>query len=65
MEQIIGEFDLETGEYTVTAKGFKGKACQAATKKILAALGGEGTEKLTAEYFERPVTAVKSKNGAA
>jgi hypothetical protein len=65
MEQIIGEFDIETGEFTVTAKGFKGKGCQTATKNILAALGGGGVEKLTPEYFEKPVTAVKSKNGAA
>ena len=54
METI--EIVIDTrGEVRMTTKGFKGAACQAATKPFEDVLGGKTTETLTGEYYEKPI----------
>lgn len=39
----------------IETRGFKGAACQEATREVEEALGVVKDEKKTAEYYERPV----------
>lgn len=51
MEQII--FTIHNGTVTIKPLGFKGPACEAATKVFEDVLGGEITKKArTSEFYE-------------
>lgn len=55
MEKIVITFD--GGTSTIETSGFKGTACQQATKDLEAALGKTTKDRKTAEAYERPVEA--------
>lgn len=49
-------FVIDGGEVEIKASGFKGSACEAATREFEEALGGGITKKQkTAEYFQQEV----------
>jgi hypothetical protein len=50
MEQVV--FKIHNGEVTIKASGFKGGACDAATKAFEDVLGGGGKKTRTGEYYE-------------
>jgi hypothetical protein len=52
-EQIVVE--VENGKTTVTAKGFKGTSCVAATAALEAALGEKTSDTPTAEMHQAPI----------
>lgn len=51
-KQVI--FTIEGGEVKIEASGFKGGACDAATKAFEEILGGPGEKKRKSEYYEKP-----------
>ena len=46
---------IHNGQVKIETKGFKGSACQIATKGIEAALGGAESETLTPEFYQKPI----------
>lgn len=50
-KQIVVEVS-ETGEITIETVGYKGAACEAATKAIEAALGVAGARKRKPEWYQ-------------
>lgn len=40
------------GQATITAEGFSGPACIAATKNLVTALGGATEEEVTRDFYE-------------
>ena len=54
-EEMIWIIDPETGTIEVETKGFTGKACQGVTAPILKDLGDDFEEKLTSEYYAKPL----------
>ena len=57
MEEVIITVD-KNGETVVSTKGFKGSACQDATKEIERALGRVAKDEKTSEYYEKEATRV-------
>ncbi len=53
MKKIILRFSLETGEAKIEAKGFKGTACQDATKFLKDTLGECTDFQKKSEWFEK------------
>jgi hypothetical protein len=52
-------FTIEDGQVVCETSGFKGSACEAATKEFEAALGGEVTGKTKKpEYFQQNTVTV-------
>jgi hypothetical protein len=62
MKTIIVEVTPE-GHSTITAEGFKGRGCEAATAPIEAALGQVKAKKKTPEYWQSETVAAKQKVG--
>ena len=52
MKTVI--FEIANGEVQIKASGFKGGACDAATKAFEEILGGAGKKARTSEYYEKP-----------
>jgi len=50
MKELIIDISL-TGEVTIEATGFKGKACEKETERILMTLGGEAKVDKKPDYF--------------
>lgn len=51
MKEIILQFDLDSGEVAVEAKGFAGPSCKQATEFIEKSLGQSKDFKRKAEWF--------------
>jgi len=51
------------GTMEVKAQGYKGKSCEEATRKIIAALGEENQHTRSAEYYLPEIEQERVKNG--
>lgn len=54
MKRVV--FTIENGQVEIKAEGFKGAACDAATKAFEEVLGGPGKKTRTSEYYEKENT---------
>jgi len=61
MHRTIEVIVTPTGEVTVEAVGFQGKACKQATEAIEKALGLAATPKLKPEYHQQTTTTARQK----
>ena len=57
MKQVI--FTIENGQVEIKSSGFKGGACDAATKAFEEVLGGTGKKTRTSEYYAKEDNVVR------